>query len=99
MTPYYDVWKARMGLPPVGEMARFLRPLDKEFGPEAVERALGNYLDEAGKFVSLARFAHTFKMWAPHLSLTDNRCVNHPAEFAVATVSRRPLCRSCFEAL
>ena len=62
MTPYLDCWKANLGEPHAGKMAKFLRPLDKELGPEETLRRLEAFLTGTDpRYASVARFAETHK--------------------------------------
>lgn len=59
ITPYVVWWETHLkGQPPVGQIAKLLRPLHETLGAEEVVQRLTHYLaDATPRFFSLARFA------------------------------------------
>ena len=65
LTPYFDAWHTRYGgTMPCGVVAKVLKPLEAEHGPEETLRRWIVYLTSTdGRFVSPARFASTWGEW------------------------------------
>jgi hypothetical protein len=69
LTVYVLLWRGFMGgEPAMGPMAKALRPLHEKHGPDQVHAAMRRYLlDTEAQYVSLARFASTYGVWAERL--------------------------------
>jgi len=67
LTPYFDAWRAQYGADPhAGKLSKFIRPVDKEFGPEYAVPRWTRYLAETeAQFASPARWAETHGSWDP----------------------------------
>ena len=58
LTPFYDTWKAKLGQPPAGRLAKALKPVVGELGaPETLDRWNRYLADTEPKFCSPEGFA------------------------------------------
>jgi len=69
LEPYRDAWEAKCGKGSfsavAGQCARYLKPLDAAHGPQAVAKALGQYLDrDPSRFRAISRFAANYAEYA-----------------------------------
>ena len=106
LSPYASVWHQKYpdAVVPFKQLAKFLKPLVQAHPPERIAQELMGYLNKTNpQFLNLAKFVATFGSWNPPAPLTPapvfRGCVTHPDRPSVAEVSRRYLCRDCFEAL
>ncbi len=107
LTPYGLAWQARTagGLPPYGQLARYLRPLISRHGGEAVARAWCRYLAEVEvEWLSPARFASTFGHWAGTAAPSPREMRREPIAPEEIPISRlselaagKPLAASAWE--
>jgi hypothetical protein len=66
LSPFYDAWCERYGgKPAVGPLAKALKTLVDEFGPDAVLGHWSAYLQSTdARFANPARFAQTYGSWS-----------------------------------
>lgn len=82
-------------------MAHYVKPLLEAHEEKRIVEELSGYLEKTPpQFVNLHKFAATFGSWAVERRkvMRPAMCVHHDDRPAVATLSRNPLCRECFDA-
>ena len=103
LSPYAAVWHRQYpeSAVPFKQLARVLKPLAVAHPPERIAAELAGYLQATeARFLNLAKFAATFGTWSNgHTKPVRLMCAVHPDRPSVGEVSRRSLCRDCFEAL
>src|SRR5687767_10944813 len=102
MSPYASVWRRQYPAAaiPFKQLARILKPLVDAHPPERIVAELAGFLAKTEpRYLNLAKFAATFGTWSTRQDNSPpSTCLHHADRPAVATVSRVPLCRQCFEA-
>jgi hypothetical protein len=85
----------------MAQLAHYVKPLLKAHAEQRIVEELAGYLGKTPpQFLNLAKFAATFGSWSNGHAKQQAKlmCVHHADRPAVATLSRNPLCRECFEA-
>ena len=85
----------------MGQLAHCVKPLLRSHTEKRIVDELAGYLDKTPpEFLNLAKFASTFGVWSNGHAKSPPpvMCVHHADRPAVATLSRNPLCRECFDA-
>jgi hypothetical protein len=102
LKPYLRIWYKAYpdSVPPTRQLAHYVKPLLQAHSEERIVRELAGYLEKTPpQFVNLHKFAATFGSWVVERRKSPrDTCVHHTDRPAVATLSRKPLCRECFEA-
>jgi hypothetical protein len=58
---------------PNGQLARYLKPLEKKHSPERIALELGAYLKQTPpQYMNLAKFAACFGAWSPAVPVVKN---------------------------